>query len=296
MFTGFTPVSLDFGAAYQRFYARMPEPAADYTFTNLWAWAEAYGLEWTEAHGLIWLRQTRDVDQPCLWSPVGDWRDIDFSRIPELEGAKLARVPEGLCAVLAAQCGERLHVTPTPGQWEYVYATHRLVTLQGEKLRKKRSHIKAYTLAYGEDCRPLTPVMVDAALAVSAAWMRAKEEAGQEFVRAEHRAISRMLEAWASGVPDLSGLCGLALFAAGRMTAFCLAEAMRDDMLVVHVEKALPGVQGAYQAINRHCARTLGQGFAWINREQDSDEPGLRQAKRSYDPAFQLRKATVRIA
>jgi len=55
-------------------------------------------------------------------------------------------------------------------------------------------------------------------------------------------------------------------------------------MVTVHFEKFDRRFKGASQMINRETARLVRPRFAWINREQDMGDEGLRQAKRSYGP------------
>ena len=42
-------------------------------------------------------------------------------------------------------------------------------------------------------------------------------------------------------------------------------------------------------------AKYAAKNFVFINREQDADEEGLRQAKESYMPSGYLKKNTIRI-
>lgn len=64
----------------------------------------------------------------------------------------------------------------------------------------------------------------------------------------------------------------------------------------MHYEKALIGFRGVYQSIQLCLfARRAGQGFTYINRAQDLDEEGLRQAKMTYQPTDFLRKYKVRV-
>lgn len=292
--TEFTPIDPAGRDMYLDLFARTPERAADYTFTNLWAWAVEFGLEWAVRDSLCWIRQMKRVERPTLWAPVGDWDGAEFAARAEFgPGVELVRVPESLCERLRGILGERLVVEDTPGQWEYVYETKSLIELSGNVLHKKRNHLNWFQKNYGEDFRELTVELLPQAQELERLWLEAQGEASSKALRAENRAAFRVLCQW----DELSGLKGGALFAEGRMVAFCIGEALDEKTLVVHFEKALPGIRGAYQAINWHFARTVGagQGFDFINREQDGDDPGLRQAKRGYAPVRQLRKNTVRV-
>jgi hypothetical protein len=55
--------------------------------------------------------------------------------------------------------------------------------------------------------------------------------------------------------------------------------------MVIHFERARRDVKGLYQLVNRAAAQAAVRGgFAFVNREEDLGDPGLRQAKASYDP------------
>ena len=89
---------------------------------------------------------------------------------------------------------------------------------------------------------------------------------------------------------------GGALRVNGEIVAFTVGEpvGMRQDTLVVHIEKAFSDIQGAYTMINQQFAIHEGKGFQYMNREDDVGEEGLRQAKLSYKPVFLIEKGVVR--
>ena len=43
---GFMPISLDKREEYLERLARCPQKTSDFSFGNLWGWAEEYGLTW----------------------------------------------------------------------------------------------------------------------------------------------------------------------------------------------------------------------------------------------------------
>ncbi len=59
---------------------------------------------------------------------------------------------------------------------------------------------------------------------------------------------------------------------------------LNNCTLAVHYEKTLSQVKGAYQVLNQMVALKLQGKYTFVNRENDTDNPGLRQAKRSYQP------------
>ena len=81
----------------------------------------------------------------------------------------------------------------------------------------------------------------------------------------------------------------------GTIVAMAMGEVI-GDTLFVHVEKARRDYPGAHQMIVREFARAhTGGEVQFINREDDSGDPGLRTSKLSYQPVELLDKATVKV-
>ena len=290
--TSFRPIAVHDRQQYARYAASLPLKAADYTFTNLWAWAEAFGLEWRFDAELCWIRQTLPKNSACCWAPVGNWDHVDWSLLADMEaGTRFVRVPEPLCRLMETALPGRIRIEETPDEWEYVYDATALALLKGNRMHKKRNHVNAFTRLYGEDYRPLDVSLIPEALHLEAVWLAAQPDADARALRDESIAVTRIFEHWES----LPGLQGGSLFVHGTMVAFCVGEALDADTLVVHCEKALADYRGAYQAINACFARETGAPFRFVNREQDGGDTGLRRAKQSYSPAYMLRKHTVHI-
>ena len=80
----------------------------------------------------------------------------------------------------------------------------------------------------------------------------------------------------------------------GKVAAYCLGERLDNNTFVVHFEKARPGIEGLAQLLSRdYCAKTI-RNFKFVNREQDLGDPGLRQAKRGYNPVHMAEKFTLK--
>jgi Uncharacterized conserved protein len=133
--------------------------------------------------------------------------------------------------------------------------------------------------------------MVEDVLAVQDDWCQWHECEESPSLRAENEAINRVLSHWNC----FMGLSGGSLYVDGKMVAFSVGENLDGESLGVHYEKGLNGFKGVYQTINCLFSRNAGDGFTYINRAQDLDEEGLRQAKMTYLPADFLRKFKVRI-
>ena len=71
-----------------------------------------------------------------------------------------------------------------------------------------------------------------------------------------------------------------------------------EDVLYVHIEKADRNLNGLYEMINMSFSKDMKETYpslAYINREEDAGDPGLRKAKESYHPVMLLNKYNVLI-
>ncbi|MBO4312419.1 MAG: DUF2156 domain-containing protein [Desulfovibrionaceae bacterium] len=285
------PVDEAFEAVHGRYWEATPVHAADCTFTNLYGWAGEYRLQWSEFGGLLFLGSFGDGPAPdSWWMPLGDWDLADWGAVLGMlpPGCVWERVPERLCAQLAALCGKGVRVEETPEQWEYVYEQQALAALRGNKLHRKKNHVNAFVKQYGVDYRELGPEDAEAIEGFLRQWMAQRQEVSEALL-AEYRVQQRILRLW----PRCPFLKSAGLFVEGAMAAFSMGEPLDAETMVVHFEKGLAAYRGVYQAMNMFFAARAGAGFAFINREQDAGEEGLRAAKQSYYPCAFVRKNRV---
>ena len=108
----FEPISLDKRTDYLELLNGCPQVGSDYSFLNLWAWADEYGLRWAWEDNLVWIRQSRPHE--LLWAPVGPWNQIDWkSRFVENRSRQtdFIRVPQQLADSWDASFGDAATAT-----------------------------------------------------------------------------------------------------------------------------------------------------------------------------------------
>jgi hypothetical protein len=265
--------------------------ASDYSFANLWGWAPHYGLEWRFDGLLCWIRQSHP--EPCQWAPVGPWDQVDDWRdCPEMvSGAKFIRVPHSLCELWSLALEDDIVVEEARGQWDYLYLASELASLSGNRFHKKKNLLKQFQKSYDYEYRSLSENCVETVLNMQTEWCRWRDCQESESLLAENDAVARVLARWG----DIPGLCGGIIRIDNVPVAYTLAEPLNHDTLIIHFEKAAGGIKGGYQAINYLFCNDVGKNFTYINREQDLDDEGLRQAKLSYNPVGFSEKCTVRV-
>ena len=92
-------------------------------------------------------------------------------------------------------------------------------------------------------------------------------------------------------------LCGGIYYVDSQPVAYTLGEELAlGRTFVIHFEKAVDAdrYKGLYQFINQAFAAILPDKYDTINREQDLGDPGLRQAKESYNPVAFIEKFHAR--
>ena len=80
------------------------------------------------------------------------------------------------------------------------------------------------------------------------------------------------------------------LYKCQKLVAFAIGEPLNSNTYVVHIEKALASIQGAYPMINQQFVLHNCQDYEYVNREEDTGEEGLRKAKLSYYPELLVEK------
>lgn len=286
----FTPVSLEGQHRYKQYLAQTPQIASDYSFGNIWGWAEQYGLEWAFTHNLCWLKQTRNGTE-TLWAPVGDWNSVNWTDTIT-RPCTMIRTPQMLIDTLINAFSGDISIKETPGQWDYLYSVRELTELKGNRFHRKKNLFSQFLKQYSWTYESMTFSSVQQVAATQKEWCLAHECLDSGALAAENLAIARILSHWDS----VKGLMGGLLRVNGKIAAYTIAEPLDTESLVIHFEKGLNTYKGVYQAINALFLAHAATDFSVVNREQDLDEEGLRQAKKSYSPIGQLYKNTVSIA
>lgn len=268
----------------------------DLAFATLFLWQARYGTEIAFADGCL-LRRWRGADgatlaaYPCGADPTGRARALS-RLVAEAAGRGgpllLGRLTGGELAELSSLRPGAFAAVPTPGDDDYVYARSDLADLPGHRFVRKRNAVSQFSRRHpGFRVLPLDDGTADDALAVAQGWLDAALAEGKddaEGVRSERAAIALALENRAA-----LALAGAVLYAEGRPAAMAVASPVNGETADVHFEKALPEFarDHAYAAVNQGLAAMLAP-FAWLNREEDMGDEGLRKAKLSYRPAAMI--------
>ncbi len=286
----FKPIHQDKQQAYGNRLAECPQTASDYSFINLWGWAEAHGLFWAWDNDLVWIKQTRP--RTVYWAPVGTWQGIDWpKRMSEIidDPVRFVRVPDQLKGIWESTLGSRIEVKASRADWDYIYAVSDLMALKGNRFHKKKNLVNQFKKKYRYTYKTLGPDLVEQAAAMQSDWCTWRDCESHDTLSSENKVIEKILRSW-DRLPDLTGG---ALLEDNTMVAYTVAERMSPDTVLIHFEKANQDYKGAYQAINQMFVENECADLSWVNREQDLGDEGLRKAKLSYHPVHFVEKYQV---
>jgi hypothetical protein len=286
----FEPIDLSRQTEYLEFLDACPVKSSDYSFVNLWSWADTYGLQWAWTSDLVWIRQT--LPQEIYWAPVGAWDQVNWNTSGPVcweQDVSFIRVPETLAIILNETLGERVSAEASRSQWDYIYSIDELTTLKGNRFHKKKNLVNQFKKKYEFQYVPLTEAVTDLAVGMQESWCTWRDCESNEALDAENAAISHVLNNW----QKLDRITGGAIMVDSDMVAYTVAEFLSAETLLIHFEKGNPDYKGVYQAINQMFLEQSGHNFKIVNREQDLGDEGLRKAKLSYHPTDFLKKFSV---
>lgn len=201
------------------------------------------------------------------------------------EQFRLACVTPEMKEKLESAFTGKFEYEPTRDSFDYIYNSSDLITLAGRKFHSKRNHAARFE-KLGDWCyEQITKDNMDDCKKMNDEWCKINGCGMDEGLKAEHCAVAQAFKYYSE-----LGLSGGLLRLDGRVVAFSIGQKLCKDTFIVHIEKAFSDVEGAYTVINREFAAHNASEFAFVNREDDTGDEGLRKAKLSYHPAILLEK------
>lgn len=306
----FTPISLESRAEILPFLAKESYQISDITFGNLFIWKHAREISHTICGDSLIIQTCYAGQTPYFFFPIGGDEPSKIHALKSIESHAISHgFPLHFASVesrnlaLLQRTFPHLHVESTPDRFDYVYSVEELITLSGRKFHKKKNHLNNFLQTYHWEIEPITQANAKELAQVARIWLDSNP-AKSDDLELEYRGICAALESF-----ELLGLQGIAVRAREKIAlgsnsidptmlessalpiiAFSFGEIINDEMAVIHIEKAAPNIIGAYQIINQQLLARCFSSLRYANREEDLGIPGLRQAKRGYNPVFMVEK------
>jgi len=259
----------------------------EFSFGNVYAWAERYGTGITHYNGFFLARN--GCGHYSLPQGPGDLNGVlsllreDARRCGKT--LTLFGVTSGDIPRLEAAAPGAFRYEANRDWADYIYRREDLAGLAGKKYHQKRNHIARFERDNTWRCEPITPDVLDECLEMERRWVLSNAGKDPRAMRDELRALERCFAHY-----EAFGFCGALLRAGGEIVAFTLGEELNEHCFCTHFEKAFTEAPGAYQMINRCFAAMCLENYEFVNREEDLGDEGLRRAKQSYHPAMLLEK------
>ena len=287
----FHPITLQDRPLFDKAYHRCRHEGSESSFTNLFIWRKPLDIVWTQARTALCVVVRNDGPVYALHPCASDESDIvgaagmlaDWFREQGLPVS--IRGLEKSIAELLMEAFPDWTIEHDICEDDYIYSIQELIELKGRKFEAKRHHIRtflrntpdfSYEVMNADNALECVPV--------TKAWLR-RQQSDDEILQAETFAVEQALTQFAE--LNLSG--GL-IRIDGKIKAFTVGEALSEDTVVIHIEKADPEVVGLYQMINREYLAHSWSHMTFVNREEDMGIPGLRAAKLSYRPIRMVEK------
>ena len=276
----FKHIELSDKPLFDEFFLKENFYISDYCFANVYIWRNVYNTQYTCKDGFLQIKFS-DKSGDSFLPPIGDG---DYKQaleeLIEYTDKKLliGLIPPKYKLLTEQSMPGRFEISENRDAANYIYSAEKLMYLKGKKLHAKRNHINKFMQTYSnwsyedlndENTKEFFEYQLD--------WC---SDDPDEFL-GETCAVSVALKN-----REALNIKGGLLSLDGRIIAVTLGTETFGDTFTVHIEKADPMIQGAYQMINQQFALHNFEKYTYINREEDLGLEGLRKAKLSYFPEF----------
>ena len=271
----FKNITVRNAAMLRRYYENCDYALCEYSAGVKLMWRSALRYAWAEAAGCLIIRCESEgrvsFDYPVA-GPDGD-EDAALSAIEAycMETGiqpEISIVPEEKAPVLLSRY-PYVRVSNIRTWRDYLYYKEDLQLFAGRRYSGQRNHIKKFYAQWpNAEFRPIS-AKADAG-AIEQFWGDFKAEFPKD--------------SGSKAMPDKPWLLRGGMFDGEKLIALSLCEKC-GETLIIHIEKALYSYAGAYPAMVQAEVAAFGDGCAYVNREDDAGDRGLRTSKLQYGPA-----------
>lgn len=288
----FKPVRLTDQTLLQPILQQNPSLLCNWNFSNMIIWSEAFAPYYTFINDMLILAVMKDKNNPLFNFPIGNNNIkesmdalIAYTRETKIV-FRLVNLTDDMKNIIEEIYPQQFTFEERRDQFDYIYKVEDLLYLKGKKYQSKRNHINQFKNSYSYQYTPMSAADISACAEMHTLWMEENDCGGDNcLLELEYCAVRIALKLF-----DELSLKGGVLRVDNQVVAFTIGQAINDKIFDVQVEKALKQYQGAYTMINQQFVEHEMQHFTYVNREEDLNEAGLRQAKLSYHPSILLKK------
>ncbi len=285
----FSPIDVESAARLKQYLDITPYGACEYSVASLFMWQGTLNSEIAFQDGCAFLRVRHETGYEYLL-PIGR---------PIREAMKV------FCENMHGSCCEVTFICIPPShaeemrelfphaemnfrrKWsDYVYNAEDIKQLAGRKYGGQRNHINRFIKENPEhEVHVIDEHNISRAIEFLKNFVENETRDKPKSFFTENEAARLVLDNFVALDMD-----GIFVTVEDKIVSFAVGEVVRDT-LFVHIEKADMNYHGSYPFIVREFARRFAVGeVEFINREDDSDDPGLRTSKQSYHPIKMIDK------
>lgn len=295
LFPELKPLALQDHSILQPFLNRF-EPYSDYNFASMWCYNTKEKMEIAQLHNNLIVKFEDYVTSEHFFSFLGEHEPnttahilIEYSIRQGLAGI-LKLIPDVVAERL--KVSTQFRVMEDEDNFDYVLSTEEVSSLATTKFHTQKNHLNRFEKNYPE----CLPVILDASdkktheilLEVFYKWEKGR---GKERNETQHEltALERFLY-------HAHLFCPIVIAAEykGNYLGFIVAELIGTEYAIVHFAKSDPSYKEAYIFLNNSLAKHLwNMGYHYMNIEQDLGIPGLKYAKKQWNPIQYFKKYTI---
>ena len=266
---------------------------SEFSFANIFIWQKSYDIKLCLQKDTVYISATVPATGEYVhFQPIcTDKSNVQaiYNNIREdieSHGGKFCITSANeYCVEIANENFRNVVVEEVPDMYDYVYLTDDLSELAGKKYHKKRTHVNKFERENEYTYKRIDESNKKDCLEIMDRWI---ESFGSDPYN-ERSAVELALQ-----YMEQLELFGAIIYVGDEPAAFTIGEALKDDMALIHLEKATYEHRGAYPVINQQFAkRELLGKYKYINREEDMGIEGLRRAKESYYPYKMVKKYDI---
>jgi len=259
---------------------------SSYNFANLFMWGRLHKYKWSLFQGRIVIyTEIDDLAVMPLGEPVSasDILHLSDALISQGRKGNFSFVPVDFVDKNREALENHFHIESDENNADYVYSAKKLFELSGKKLQKKKNLLNQFQRNYPDYiCKRLDPGHYNECIDLNEKWCQDKTCNVVSFAYE-----TEALRVGCRYYRELE-LDGVIILIGDKVIAFTVFNRQNANMALVHFEKYDREMKGAGQAINWEAAKYLKDQYEFVNREQDLGLEGLRQAKQSYSPEYQV--------
>ncbi|QEE17273.1 DUF2156 domain-containing protein [Promethearchaeum syntrophicum] len=291
----FKAISLQDRINFNSYLKRFQPDISEFTFTNLFMWRNHYQFRWRQYKNQLILVSAK-VKPPKILSvfpPLGDALKVSLEFLIDISkklklNLEMVRFPEKDLDLLKST-GIQHEIIEERGNWDYVYDRNDLITLPGKPYANFRKKLNRFKRQFQWSYEELSESLIENILNMQDEWCGIRACYDDENLNEENLGIHEIFSNW----KDLK-FDGGVIKVDEKIVAYTLAELLNKDTIVVHVEKANPAFNGAYQTVAQQFYEKLDSSIKFINREQDLGKINLRKAKEHYHPIRYVKKYKIK--